>query len=601
MHSDIVLTLIILALALALFIWNRVRVDVVGLIVMSLVILLGLVTPTEAISGFSNEAVVTIAAMFILSSGLLRTGAIDILGRWVSSMAGRSELRVLIVSLVIVIPLSAFLNNTPVVVVMIPVLLGVARSTGVSPSRLFMPISFGSQMGGTTTLIGTSTNLLVAGLVLELGLPRIRIFDITLPGLALCGVGVIYLLTIGRLLLPERHVETSLVETYELREYLTVLRVPDNSQYVGRTLRESKFGEQLGLNVVAIERDGERLTAPRGGVVLREGDLLLAEGKIVDIAQIAEISDLEIKVAKPEIDMFPPEDQEPEQGQEKTSRLAELIVPPRSPVIGRTLKEIAFRGRYGVPVLGIQRHGVAIHERLADVRLHAGDMLLIQATNEELKNLHSSDDLAVMGALDPPTRRTPKMKIAVAVMAGVVLLSAFEVFPIVVSALLGVVTMFITGCVKPDEAYEDIDWMVLVLLGSIIPLGLAMQKSGTSEWMASLFLDMTSWMGPYGALAAFYLLTSLLTEVISNNAAAVVLTPVAISAAVALGVSPMPFVIAVMFAASNSFMTPVGYQTNTFIYAPGGYRFSDFVRVGAPLNVVMVTAATFVIPMFFPF
>ena len=600
MNIDIVLTLVILATALVLFVWNRVRVDVVGLIVMSLVILVGLISPAEAISGFSNEAVVTIAAMFVLSSGLLRTGAIDKLGRWVARMAGSSELRVLVVSLLIVIPLSAFLNNTPVVVVMIPVLLGVARSTGLAPSRLFMPISFASQMGGTTTLIGTSTNLLVAGLVLELGLPRIRIFDITLPGLMIGAVGVIYLLTIGRVLLPERHVEASLVETYELREYLTVLRIPDGSQFVGKTLRESKFGEQLGLNIVAIERDGERLPTPRGGVILREGDILLAEGKIVDIAQIDEMSDLEIKVAKPEMDVFPT-DEDAEDATEKTSRLAELIVPPRSPVVGRSLKEIAFRGRYGVPVLGIQRHGVAIHERLADVRLHAGDMLLIQATNEELQNLHSSEDLAVMGAVNPPTRRTPKLKIAVGIMLAVILLAAFEVFPIFVSALLGVVAMFITGCVKPDEAYEDIDWMVLVLLGTIIPLGLAMQKSGTADWFANGFLDMTSWLGPYGALAAFYLMTSLLTEVISNNAAAVVLTPVAISTATTMDVSPMPFVIAVMFAASNSFMTPVGYQTNTFIYAPGGYRFSDFVRVGAPLNAVMVAAATFVIPMFFPF
>ncbi|MBW3670104.1 MAG: SLC13 family permease, partial [Acidobacteria bacterium] len=329
MTPDIVLTLVVIVLAIVLFVSNRLRVDVVGLVVMSFVILLGLVTPAEAISGFSNEAVVTIAAMFVLSSGLLRTGAIDLLGRWVSGMAGKSELRVLVVSMGIVIPLSAFLNNTPVVVVMIPVILGVARSTGIAPSRLFMPVSFGSQMGGTTTLIGTSTNLLVAGLVLELGLPRIRIFDITMPGLALTAIGVVYLLTIGRLLLPTRPVEESLVETYELREYSTVLRVPGGSQYVGRSLRESRFGEQLGLTIVAIEREGKRLPAPRGGVVLREGDLLLAEGKIVDIAQVGEISDLEIKGSQPEIDMFQGE----EGGEGREARLAELIVPPRSPVI----------------------------------------------------------------------------------------------------------------------------------------------------------------------------------------------------------------------------------------------------------------------------
>lgn len=597
MQIDILLTLGVLALALVLFISNKFRLDVTGLIVMSVVILLGLVTPAEAISGFSNEAVMTVAAMFVLSSGLLRTGAIDVLGRWIIRMAGQSELRAILVGFAIVIPLSAFLNNTPVVVVMIPVMLGVARSSGVAPSRLFMPVSFGSQLGGTMTLIGTSTNLIVAGLVIELGLPRIRLFDITLPALALAAVGVIYLLTLGRLLLPVRQVEEDLVETYELRDYLTILRILPGSPYIGRSLRESKFGEQHGLNVVAVDREGQRIHAPRGGVVLQEGDLLLAEGKIADIAQIGETEHLEIKMAKPEASMFPAE----KPADEKDVRLAELLVPPRSPVVGRTLKGLAFRGRYGVPVLGIQRHGVAIHERLADVRLRAGDMLLVEGTKDELRKIHASDDLAMMGAVDPSTRRTSKMTIAIAVMASVILFAAFEIFPIVVSALLGVVVMFITGCVKPDEAYEDIDWMVLVLLGSIIPLGIAMQRSGTAQLIAGQFLEATSWLGPYGALAAFYLLTSLLTEVISNNAAAVVLTPIAISTGLALGVSPMPFVVAVMFAASNSFMTPVGYQTNTFIFAPGGYRFSDFLRVGAPLNVLMVIAATFVIPRFFPF
>ncbi|MDX1584053.1 MAG: SLC13 family permease [Thermoanaerobaculia bacterium] len=595
MTIDVLLTLGTLVLAMLLFVSNRFRIDVVGLIVMSVVIIAGLVTPTEAISGFSNEAVMTIAAMFVLSSGLMRTGAIDVLGRWVERTAGQSEFLVLAIGLVIVIPLSAFLNNTPVVIVMIPVLLGVAKKRGVAPSRLFMPVSFASQLGGTMTLIGTSTNLLIAGLVLELGLPRIRLFDITVPGAILCAIGVVYLMTIGRHLLPIRHADEDLVETYELRDYLTVLRVLPGSPYIGKSLRDSKFGEQLGLNVVAIDRRGNRIHAPRGGTVVEEGDELLAEGKISDIAQVRENEHLDVKTPRDEL--FPPVDPE----SEKEVRLAELLVPPRSPVVGRTIRQLSFRGRYGVPVLGIQRHGSAIHQRLADVRLRAGDMLLVEATKDELQRLHTSDDIAMLGAVDPPTRRTSRMKLAVAIMIGVILVAAFEIVPIVVSALLGVVAMFVTGCVRPDEAYEDIDWMVLVLLGALIPLGIAMQKSGAADLIASQFLIATSWLGPYGALAAFYILTSLLTEVISNNAAAVVLTPIAISAGTALGVSAMPFVIAVMFAASNSFMTPVGYQTNTFIYGPGGYRFSDFLRVGAPLNVVMVAGATFVIPLFFPF
>jgi di/tricarboxylate transporter len=596
--NEIFLTLAVLVLALSLFLWNKLRVDVVGLILLGTVALTGLVSPREAVSGFSNEAVVTVAAMFVLSSGLLRTGVIDLLGRWVARLAGKSEIRLLLLSLVIVIPLSAFVNNTPVVVVMVPMILGLARKMNAAPSRLFMPISFGSQLGGTLTLIGTSTNLLVAGLVLELGLPRIHLFDVTRPGLIMAAVGVVYLLTVGRWLLPTREATTDLVETYELRDYLTVLRVLSDSPYVGRSLRESRFGANIGLQIVGIDRGGQRIAAPRGGTIIEEGDILFAEGKVSDIARIAESEHLEVVGAKEDVEVFPSPDKDESK---EESRLAELIVTPRSEVIGRTLRQLNFRGRYGLPVLGIQRHGVSLHDRLGDVPLHSGDILLVEGYPEDLQRLHATGDLALLGALELPARRTRKMKFAVVIMVTVMLLAAFNVLPIMLAAILGVVGMFITGCVKPDEAYEDVDWMVLVLLGSIIPLGIAMQQSGTANLIGQQFLLMSGWMGPYGALAAFYLLTSLLTEIISNNAAAVVLTPVAIASAVAMGVSPLPFVIAVMFAASNSFMTPIGYQTNTFIFGPGGYQFSDFMRVGAPLNALMVVTATFVIPLFFPF
>jgi di/tricarboxylate transporter len=596
--NQIYLTLAVLVLALSLFLWNRLRVDVVGLILLGTVALTGLVTPREAVSGFSNEAVVTVAAMFVLSSGLLRTGVIDLLGRWVARLAGKSEIRLLLLSLGIVIPLSAFVNNTPVVVVMVPMILGLARKMNATPSRLFMPISFGSQLGGTLTLIGTSTNLLVAGLVLELGLPRIHLFDVTRPGLIMAAVGVVYLLTVGRWLLPTREATTDLVETYELRDYLTVLRVLPDSPYVGRSLRESRFGANIGLQIIGIDRGGQRIATPRGGTIIEEGDILFAEGKVSNIARIAETEHLEVVGAKEEVEVFPSEEKEESKEQ---ARLAELIVTPRSLVIGRTLRQLNFRGRYGLPVLGIQRHGMTLHERLGDVPLDSGDILLVEGSPEDLQRLHDTTEFALLGALELPARRTRKMKLAVVIMTAVMLLAAFNVLPIMLAAILGVVGMFITGCVKPDEAYEDVDWMVLVLLGSIIPLGIAMQQSGTAQLIGQQFLLVTGWMGPYGALAGFYLLTSLLTEIISNNAAAVVLTPVAIASAAAIGVSPLPFVIAVMFAASNSFMTPIGYQTNTFIYGPGGYQFSDFMRVGAPLNALMVVTATFAIPLFFPF
>lgn len=597
---EILLTLGVAAGALALFLWNRLRVDVIGLIVMAALIVLGLVTPQEGISGFANEATVTVAAMFVLSAGLARTGAIEIAGRWIARLAGKSELRLLLISLAIVVPLSAFINNTPVVVVMIPLILGLTREIGAAPSRLFMPISFASQMGGTLTLIGTSTNLLVAGLVLDLGLERIRLFDITPPALVLTGVGLLYLLTVGRWLMPTRETAPDLIARYELREYLTGLVVADDSPLVGRSLRDSRFGEEHGLQVIGIERAGGRIAFPRGGTVIEEGDLLLVRGKIPDIARIGETDHLRIAGVRPDFPLTGELAGDTDTDRRRP-RLAELIVPPRSPVIGGTLRGLNFRSRYGLPVLGIQRHGEALREALGDVVLEPGDILLVQGTGEELERLHRSGELALLGPVHLPARRRRKVKYAVPILLGVVLLAALEVTTILVSAILGVIAMFLTRCITPEEAYREVDWMVLVLLGSIIPLGIAMQKTGTAEYIAAGLLRLTEPLGLYGTLAAFYLLTSLLTELISNNAAAVVLTPVAVATAAALGVSPLPLVVAVMIAASNSYMTPIGYQTNTFIYGPGGYQFVDFVRVGGPLNALMLLTATFVIPFFFPF
>jgi di/tricarboxylate transporter len=599
MSAAVLITLAITVGALALFLWGRFRPDVVGIMVMTALLLSGVVTPAEGVSGFANEALLTVACMFVLSAGLVRTGAIDVLGRWVARVGRGSEARLLAVSFALVIPLSAFLNNTPVVAVMVPLVIGLSRSTGVRASRFLMPISFASQLGGTLTLIGTSTNLLVAGLVVELGLARIGLFDVTPPALLLTVLGVAYLLTLGRFLTPDRRASRDLLERYELGEYLTVLELDGRSPLVNRTLGESRFASRFGLEVVAVERDGERLARPDATTVIREGDLIVATGTAADIARVEESAGVLIRRGVPAgaVPAAAPQSAAPS----GEVRLAELLVPPRSPVEGRTLERLRFRARYGVAVVGIRRHGETLHERLREVELTAGDLLLVQGTTAELRALHEGRDLTLVGVVDPPARRTRKLKIALPILIAVVAVAALDVLPILLAALVGVIAMFVTGCVTPEEAYQDVDWMVLVLLGSILPLGLAMQKTGAAELLATGAVRLHEPLGLVGVLAAFYLLTSLLTEVISNNATAVVLTPIAVATASSLGVSYLPFVMAVMMAASNSFMTPIGYQTNTFVYGPGGYRFSDFVRVGGPLNLLLTIAAAVVIPWFFPF
>ncbi len=591
------ITIAVTVVALGLFVHNRLRVELVGLLVMASLVVTQVITPEEGIAGFANEAVVTVAAMLVLSTGLVRTGAIDALGRLLRRAAGQSELKLLLLSVALVIPLSAFVNNTPVVAVMVPLVIGLARKIGAQPSKLLMPISFASQMGGTLTLIGTSTNLLVAGLVLELGLPRIRVFDITPAAGVLAVIGVVYLLTLGRWLTPVREGSGGVLEAYELREYLTVLIVQPESNLVGSTLLEARFAEKYGLEVIALERDGHRRIDGVESVPLEAGDVLISQGRVDNIVQLADSAHL--RVAEPNLERHSRDiafQVDPEQ------ELAELLVTPRSRAIGQTLQGLKFRQRYGVMVLGIQRHGVSLMQRMRKVNLQPGDLLLVRATPADLTHLHQHEpDFALLGAMDAPVRRQRKLWLAVGILAAVVLLAAFGVMPILVSALLGVIAMFLTGCLTPDEAYQDMDWMVLVLLGTIIPLGTAIQKTGTAALVGDGLAGLTVHLGPALTLGAFYLLTSLMTELITNNAAAVVLTPVAVAVASSLGVSPMPFVIAVMLAASNSFMTPIGYQTNTFIYRPGGYRFSDFLRVGTPLNVIMTVASMLVIPLFFPF
>jgi di/tricarboxylate transporter len=614
------LALVVAFVGLGLFLWNRLPVDVIGLALMLALVLTGLITAQEGISGFANEALITVAAMFVLSAGLVRTGAVDVLGRWLARVARGSELRLLAAAMLLVIPLSAFVNNTPVVAVMIPVVLGLCREAGLSPSRLLMPISFSSQMGGTLTLVGTSTNLLVAGLAVELGLGSLSLFDVTPPASILMVVGVVYLLTVGRWLAPTRSAGTDLVKAYELREYLATLAVPEDSKLAGRSLGELKFLDRFGLEVLAIEHEGRTLRSPGPLALVHAGDRLLVEGSAKDLAKVgpeiglALVTDEQLsppargRGRRPRRDAeagTAPEEgaaEQGESGEEEDLQWAELIVPPRSRLIGRVLAQSALRERFGTLVLGLQRRGTAVAPpSLAGLRLAQGDLLLVQARATSLMQIHEGRDLTLIGSLEVPASRPKKLGLAVAIMLGVVGAAAFGVVPILVAALIGCLLMFVTGCVTPEEAYQEVDWSVLVLIGTMLPMGLAMQRSGAAAWVAETVLGPLGAGGPQIALGGFYLLTSVFTEMISNNAAAVVLMPIALAVADGLGVSPWPFVVAVMLAASNSFMTPIGYQTNLFVYGPGGYRFVDFVRVGGPLNLLLAVVAMFAIPWFFPF
>lgn len=599
MSGEAWLALAVTAGAFALFIWNRYRPDVVALLVATVLILTGLVTPAEGVSGFANEATITVALLLVLSTGLMHTGAVDIVARRAVRLAGGSELKLLVLVVGAVVPLSAIINNTAAVAILLPALLGASRQVGVAPSRLLLPLSFASQLGGTLTLIGTSTNLLVAGLMIDLGFDRIRIFEITPPALMVAAAGMLYLFTLGRWLTPRREESRDLLESYELHDYLTSLRIRSGSPLEGRSIAETRFADERGLTILRVEREGGHdVATPGAPTVLRAGDVLLVEGKIPDIARLSADVGVEIEGADPHL---PQPGSEPETGDDDPVRLAEMLVPPRSSASGHSLRGLRLRTRFAVSGIGLRRHGAALHENMAAVTLRPGDVVLVQGREGSLRQLHESGELSLVGPVELAPKRRKKMKWAIIAMLGAVLLAALEIVPIMVGAMVGVVFLLLTRTVGADEAYREMDWMVVILLAAVLPLGIALQKSGAAAGVAGTLVAVAAPFGPYGLLAAVYILTSGLTNAISNVAAAALMVPIAVALAQTTGLSPTPFAVAVMFAASNAFLTPIGYQTNLLVYGPGGYRFSDFLRVGGLLSVITAVVSVIAIPMFIPF
>lgn len=581
------MVLALLGLAVALFASEKLPVDIVALLVLVLLLVLGLVTPAQGLSGFSSQATITVAAMFVLSAGLQRTGALRFVAGAIARWGHRPWLLVLMVMASVGL-VSAFVNNTAAVAVFLPLVMAATAQRGMSHSKVLIPLSYASQMGGVCTLIGTSTNLLVHSIARDMGLPGFAMFEFTLLGLVTMAVGFAYLLLAGPWLLPDRR-GGELIRDYQLGKYITELRVPHGAALVGRSVEEAKLGEQ-GVYVLELLREDGKVWSPRSER-LRAGDVLLVRG---DWQQIQALHERERLAFEPEFRL------RDEALQDDDRLLVEAMVAPNSRLAGNTLAGTEFHWHTSAAVLAIQRRGEVIREQLKHVPLALGDVLLLLVPAGEMAELRANPNLLVLTEKEDDRGSRRRAPLALAIMAGVVALAALGVADIVVTALAGAVLMVLAGCLRADEIYDAIDWRVIILLAGVLPLGIALTSSGAAQAVAAQAMALVGGAGPVAALAVVYLLTSLLTEAMSNNACAVLMAPIAVATAQGLGVDPTPFLVAVAFAASTSFATPVGYQTNTMVYNAGGYRFGDFVRIGVPLNLLFAVVAIVLIPVFWP-
>jgi di/tricarboxylate transporter len=579
--------------ALALLAFEILKPDVVALVAVIAIIASGVIEPAEALSGFANPAVHTIAAMFVISAGLIRTGVVEGIGRWLIRFGGRSPTFVFVLTLASVVVFSAFINNTPIVVMMIPVALRLGRAHGLAPSKLLIPISYASIFGGCCTLVGTSTNLVVSGMAGEAGFEPLAMFELAPVGLILAAVGIAYVTLVGRRLLPERRAVTSSISGGRIREYVTEFHLPDDSPLAGLRLRDTPFAGAENLRILQVIRGETIHWPPLGGMELQGGDLLIAKGSATEILAAARNGGAD------RVPAIGPEDADV---RESSLTLAEIVIAPGFRFEGATIREIGFRNHFAVKALAVERHGRHRERRqVMDRQLRVGDVVLVQGDAAALARLALEDGIILQEEVDSTVVHRHRAPVALIIAAGVVLGATLTPVPIVALALLGALLMVLAKCLSPRQVYRSIDLSTLVLVAGMIGLGVAAEKTGAAAWAAHQLLHVVRPLGPVGVLAAIYLFTNAVTEVLSNAAAAVLMVPLAISTAQEMGVSERPLLVAVAFAASAAFSSPIGYQTNTIVYGPGGYRFWDYARVGAPLNLLFLLLATLLIPIFWPF
>lgn len=597
MTWDIAFVLLLIIGALLCFLHEKISPDVTALSLFVILLVSGVVPQARVFGVLANPAPLTVGAMFILSAALVKCGAIDRLAALLQRLAGFSYFTVITLIVLGVGGLSAFINNTPVVVVLVPVIISLARKMKLPASKFLIPLSYAAVLGGCCTLVGTSTNLLVTGILQSRGLPPLRMFELAWVGLPMLAVGAVFIGLFGRFL-PKRQPANITLAEEDRREYITEVFVQPHAAIIGRTAEEAGLKLTRGIRVIEIVRDDTSLSLDHPSPALAAGDRLVLACRPQGVTNARSIDGLDL-VAELKLGL----------GQISAHEgvLVEGIVGPNSDLIGRTFKESGFWRRFHLVVLAVHRHGRELRGDGSERQLKNGDILLLMGTEQAVENLRASEDLLLVDRPALPVGRPRRhLRIVLGSIVSVILTSSFGWLNIEVAALLACAVVFLTGCLKPRDGYDAIEWNLLFLIYGMLAVGVAMEDTGTSVYVVDRLLWLVNQFVPpehkaIVMLAAFYLLASALTEILSNNAVAALMTPLALSLAVQLGVDPRPFVIAVCIAASAAFATPIGYQTNTYVYGVGGYRFTDFVKFGVPLNILCFLVAIYVIPAVWPF
>lgn len=592
MSFETELVLGIIAIAVILFFTEKFTVDTVAIGVMVLFMLLGVLNLEEGMAGFANSATITVAAMFVISQAIFKTGVLDRVSIFLESQAKKSEARLILSLMICSGLLSAFINDTAVVALLMPAVIHLSQKNQIPASKLLMPLSFGALMGGICTLLGTSTNILVSGIAEKAGLPPFGIFEMSAMGSVFLIVGTLYMVTVGKWLLPKRGASQEHSGQYDLGNYLIEVAITEEfDQLLEPVLKQKIFREGAITPLQIIRETGTRVKVYPNTVVLA-GDIIRITADQNNLERLKKIKGVEIKADiewKTDLD----------EGDEK---LFEAVVTPNSLLINKSIKSINFSQLYEqVLVIGIRHRMGLLDSILSKASLKSGDVLLLRATDDSIQSIAKSDDLLLISAKKVSNLNKIQVILTLGVLALVIGLAALGIFPIPLTATAGALTMVMLRSISPDEAYKAIDWKVIFMLAGVLSMGAALEKTGGAEIIGQGVLELFGSMGPQVVLSAIFALTFILTNIMSNNATAALLAPIAISIAAGMGAESRPFLMAVTFAASLSFMTPMGYQTNTMIYNPGNYRFSDYMKVGTPLNLLLWIIASICIPIFFPF